>query len=166
PGCNINRPPVCRTRAEPLYGHQSELYPRCPYAELVTIEPAQMLEIEELLLHGQLALAEPTVLEVDGHLHHLRTAALDHQLEPDFVADRAEVGPLLESRSSQRKETGHRIAHVGQRARQQGRRAAVDPTQEAPVVGRAASDISRANNEVRSVLESSQHLRQRLGGMA
>ena len=130
-----------------------------PGAVFVDVEAAAMLQIFELFLEGQLALAEAAVVEMNGHIDRAHAAALDDQLQQNLVADGIEVPARLEGRAAHRKETAHGVAEAGERHGEQRRHAAVEPAQKSPVIGgRTALDEARADRHVGAALDQGHHL--------
>jgi len=105
-------------------------------------QAAEVTYIVELFAEAEFARSMQPVAELDRHFPHALTAALDDQLQTDFVADwiqfvlfvrAAERGP------PQREETSHRIGRPRERTGHQGGRFRVQPAGDTPIFIRAAA---------------------------
>src|SRR5512133_3223288 len=99
-------------------------------------------------------------------LRHALATTLDNEFQPDFVANWAKPLTRLKGCPSKRKETGHWVSCTGQWQREQGGNAAVQPSQETPIVRSGATvDIARANHKIGTFLQAMQHFRYGFGRM-
>src|SRR5512145_2119534 len=99
-------------------------------------------------------------------LRHALATTLDDEFQPDFVANWAKPLTRLKGCPSKRKKAGHWVSCTGEWQREQGGNAAVQPSQETPIIrGGAAVDIARANHKIGTFLQAMQHFRDSFGRM-
>src|ERR1700740_862883 len=94
-----------------------------------------MLQVQKLLLEREFAFSESSIFEMDRYLNGTLTATFHNELKRNFVAYGIEVSSILKCGSRQREKSGHWISNVDKRARHQRGDAAVEPTDESPIIG-------------------------------
>jgi hypothetical protein len=98
-----------------------------------------MPKILQLFEERELAISKTAIGEVDWYFRHVPAPALDDDLQENFVAHRVEVACSAQDLTPQREKAAHGIRDAGERQRQQGRYAAVDPAKQSPIVGRRSA---------------------------
>src|SRR6185295_1692451 len=118
-----------------------------------------MPEIEDLLLNCEFTPAETPVFEMNRNLDDSLAGTFDEDLQTNLVPDRIEFPAVFKRRAPESEKTGHRVMQVRERSCQQCCNPTVNPAQESPVFGGAASgNITRTDDQIRGVIQLRKHM--------
>mmetsp|Transcript_28533 Transcript_28533/g.88876 ORF Transcript_28533/g.88876 Transcript_28533/m.88876 type:complete len:289 (-) Transcript_28533:184-1050(-) len=147
--------PGCHSRQVGQHSHRQDKEDDEEDAELVPIQARELLQVQLVLLGGQLALAGRTLLEGDRDILYGRASAPDHDLEADLEPDEIQA-PFAATQHllGDAEESTHGVGAPGDRPSEHGRPSADDLPQDGPLeADSAAGHVPGADGELRLALQ-------------